>query len=127
MNNTRRRTNAATKTGGAGTGIWRFDFTEKVKEDLGVDYVELDFQDNPTSLVDISIEFIFPEPAASFVSGGSVLLCDSILVEGFSQGDGVNGVGAAASNTLFFSSDDAYNNFVAEFLADERMSLITDY
>ena len=127
MNYTRRKTNAATKTGGAGTGVWRFDFTQKVKEELGVDYVELDFQDSPTNLVGISVEFLFPEPAATFVSGGSLLLCDSALIDIWSQGDGVNGGGAAAGAAIVFSSDDEYNSFVSEFLADKRISFITTY
>jgi hypothetical protein len=127
MNNTRRKTNAATKTGGAGTGTWRFDFTQEVKEELGVDYVEVDFQDNPTNLVGVFIEFLFSEPAATFVSGGSLLLCDSVFVEGLSQDDGVNGVGAGAGGAILFSSDEEYNSFVAEFLGDKRISFITTY
>ena len=127
MNNIRRKTNAATKTGGAGTGVWRFDFTQEVKEDLGLDFVEVDFEDSPTNLVGISVEFLFPEPAASFISGGSLLLCDSTLIDIWSQGDGVNGVGAAAGAAIPFSSDDEYNSFVAEFLADKRLSFITTY
>ena len=70
MNSVRRKTNAATKTGGSGTGIWRFDFTQEVKEELGVDYVVLEFQDNPTNLVGISVEFLFPEAVLQKKTGG---------------------------------------------------------
>lgn len=124
----RRLTNNATRTGGTGTGDWRFDFPEQVKGDLGVDYVVFNFSDNPANFVDVTIEFLFQDPANTFIADdGKILFCGSYLFDGWIQRDGANGVGTAAGESFFFSTDEAYNNFVAEFLADERMTFITTY
>ena len=124
---TRRLTNNATKTGGTGTGTWRFDFSEEAKEGLGIDFAEFDFTDSPTNLVDVHLEFLFDAPAETFVLDGKVLFCGSYLLDGWTQGDGVNGTGTLAGNSFFFSTDEAFESFVAEFLADKRIEMITPY
>ena len=127
MRTTRRLTNNGTRTGGTGTGDWRFNFTEAAKLDLGVDYVTFNFTDSPTNLLDVTIEFLFAEPATLFSTDGKILFCGSYLFDGWTQSDGVNGTNTALGNSFFFSTDEAYNDFVAEFLADERMEFITSY
>ena len=127
MRMTRRLTNDATRTGGTGTGDWRFDFSEAAKLALGVDYVTLNFTDSPTNLVDVTIEFLFAEPATLFLADGKMLFCGSYLFDGWTQGDGVNGTNTALGNSFFFSTDEAYDDLVQEFLADERIEMISPY